>query len=72
MKLPWSLCPYCGTPEPGKRIEDLTFSAATRNLEVEEVENDQPEDEIFEDSKTESVDKPDLEELSDEDLISKL
>ena len=73
MKLPWSLCPYCGRPEPGKRIEDLTFSAATRNLEVEEIENDLSEDEIdVENSEPGSVDKPDLEELSDEDLISKL
>jgi RNA polymerase subunit RPABC4/transcription elongation factor Spt4 len=73
MKLPWSLCPYCGTPEPGKRIEDLTFSAVTRELEVVEVDQDSSEEEIpAEDFKTESEDKTDLEELSDEDLISKL
>jgi RNA polymerase subunit RPABC4/transcription elongation factor Spt4 len=73
MKLPWSLCPYCGTPEPGKRIEDLTFSAVTRDLKVEEVDQDSSGEEIpLEDIESGSVDKADLEELSDEDLISKL
>lgn len=73
MKLPWSLCPYCGTPEPGKRIEDLTFKQATRSLEIEETEADlesapDPVDEIDFNAGPGS----DLEELSDEDLISQL
>ena len=69
MKLSWSLCPYCGTPEPGKRIEDLTVAEASRNMDVQEVEEDiEPEPE-------EPVDAPDLgelEDLSDEDLIERL
>ena len=77
MKLPWSLCPFCGTPEPGKRIEDLTFTEATRSLEVEEVDADLSEDEsVDEDPEEEidfaSADTQELEDLSDEDLISKL
>ncbi len=81
MKLPWSLCPYCGTPEPGKRIEDLTFTEATRSLEVEEVDTDLSEDEstdesVDDDTEDEidftTADTQELEDLSDEDLISKL
>ena len=77
MKLPWSLCPFCGTPEPGKRIEDLTFIEATRTLEVEEVDADMTPEEILEDSTEEEADfssaeGQELDDLSDEDLISKL
>jgi len=25
MELSWNLCPYCGTPSPGKRRENLTL-----------------------------------------------
>jgi len=82
MKLPWSLCPYCGTPEPGKRIEDLTFSEATRSLEIGE--DDQPsevdrsgndiEDEVVEDviDFSAEAENQEMEDFSDEDLISKL
>jgi hypothetical protein len=43
MELPWNLCPYCGTPEPGMRREGLTVDEALRPLpsveeEVEESE----------------------------------
>jgi len=77
MKLPWSLCPFCGTPEPGKRIEDLTFTEATRSLDVEEVDADLSADEsVDEDTEGEidfnAADTQELEDLSDEDLISKL
>ena len=65
MKLPWSLCPYCGTPEPGKRIEDLTFTEATRSVDIQEVEEDWEE---------ELSDEPTIprEEMSDEDMIDQL
>lgn len=75
MKLPWSLCPYCGTPEPGKRIEDLTFAQATRSLEVEETRADLAP-ESSQGPEVEQEFNPggtgELEEISDEDLISKL
>lgn len=77
MKLPWSLCPHCGTPEPGKRIEDLTFTEATRSLEVEEVDADLSADLTGDDVSEEEIDfaaadNQEMEDLSDEDLISKL
>ncbi len=65
MKLPWSLCPYCGTPEPGKRIEDLTFTEATRSVDIQEVEED------WDDNLAEEPTIP-LEEMSDEDLIDQI
>ena len=68
MKLPWSLCPYCGTPEPGKRIEDLTVAEATRTVEIQE-EPEEWEGEIDDEDEEEDLE---LDELSDEDLISKL
>ena len=67
LKLPWSLCPYCGTPEPGKRIEDLTVAEAARSVEIQEDEEDwemEPE--------PEQEETLELDELSDEDLISQL
>jgi RNA polymerase subunit RPABC4/transcription elongation factor Spt4 len=68
MKLPWSLCPYCGTPEPGKRIEDLTVTDATRGIDVQ----DEGVFEVEEESDTPPSGLEELEDLSDEDLISKL
>ena len=65
MKLPWSLCPYCGTPEPGKHIEDLTFTEATRAVDIQEVDED------WEDDLADEPTIP-LEEISDEDLIDQL
>jgi RNA polymerase subunit RPABC4/transcription elongation factor Spt4 len=65
MKLSWSLCPFCGTPEPGKRIEDLTVAEATRSVEIQDDENEWVEE-------PEEEETLELEELSDEDLISKL
>jgi hypothetical protein len=35
MELPWNLCPYCGTPAPGMRRENLTLDEAMRNLPIE-------------------------------------
>jgi RNA polymerase subunit RPABC4/transcription elongation factor Spt4 len=35
MDMPWNLCPYCGTPEPGMRREGLTLDEATRPLPSE-------------------------------------
>ena len=71
MKLPWSLCPYCGTPEPGKRIEDLTVAEAARSVEIQEDEEEWEGEEegVVE---IEEDDALELDELSDEDLISKL
>ena len=68
MKLSWSLCPYCGTPEPGKRIEDLTVAQAARSVEIQE------DDDFLEDGEgeIEQEDTHELDELSDEDLISQL
>ncbi|MEJ2413162.1 MAG: zinc ribbon domain-containing protein [Anaerolineales bacterium] len=68
MKLPWSLCPYCGTPEPGKRIEDLTVTDATRGMDVQDEAVYEPD----EDSESPPSGLEDLEDLSDEDLISQL
>lgn len=71
MKLSWSLCPYCGTPEPGKRIEDLTVAAAARSVEIEEDE-EESEGEVEREVEVEGEDTLELDELSDEDLISQL
>ena len=32
MDLPWNLCPFCGTPTPGKRRENLTLDDALEPL----------------------------------------
>jgi hypothetical protein len=32
MELPWNLCPFCGTPTPGKRRENLSMSEALESL----------------------------------------
>ncbi|MCZ7552877.1 MAG: hypothetical protein B6D39_07100 [Anaerolineae bacterium UTCFX2] len=42
MELPWNLCPYCGTPAPGMRRENLTLDEALRQISSEPVE-EQPE-----------------------------
>src|SRR4030065_1003754 len=36
MELPWNLCPYCGTPAPGMRRENITLDDALRPLPAEE------------------------------------
>ncbi len=38
MELPWNLCPFCGTPAPGMRRENLTLDEALRQIgpELEE------------------------------------
>ena len=59
MELPWNLCPYCGTPTPGMRRENLSLGEAMQSLtpapledfELEESENDfeyfdSPEEEV--------------------------
>lgn len=35
MDLPWNLCPFCGTPAPGMRRENLTVDEAMAGLPVE-------------------------------------
>jgi RNA polymerase subunit RPABC4/transcription elongation factor Spt4 len=35
MELAWNLCPFCGTPAPGMRRENLTIDDAIRNLPTE-------------------------------------
>lgn len=42
MELPWNLCPYCGTPAPGMRRENLTLDEALRQISNEPSE-EQPE-----------------------------
>jgi RNA polymerase subunit RPABC4/transcription elongation factor Spt4 len=38
MELPWNLCPFCGTPAPGMRRENLTLDEAMRTVPTEETE----------------------------------
>ncbi len=45
MELAWNLCPYCGTPAPGMRRENISIEEATRNLPVETVEDGDAEKE---------------------------
>lgn len=40
MELPWNLCPYCGTPAPGMRRENLTLEEALRPTPVVEDEEE--------------------------------
>jgi RNA polymerase subunit RPABC4/transcription elongation factor Spt4 len=69
LKLSWSLCPYCGTPEPGKRIEDLTVAQAARSVEMQE---DEEENTTQIAPELEQDETHELDQLSDEDLISQL
>jgi len=46
MELPWNLCPFCGTPAPGMRRENLTLDEALRQIGPElEEETVEPEGE---------------------------
>ena len=46
MELPWNLCPFCGTPAPGMRRENLTLDEALRQITPEaEEEAAEPESE---------------------------
>lgn len=38
MELGWNLCPYCGTPAPGMRRENLTMDEALRTLPTESID----------------------------------
>ena len=38
MELPWDLCPFCGTPAPGKRRENLSINEALKSISVEDEE----------------------------------
>lgn len=40
MELAWNLCPYCGTPAPGMRRENLTIDEALRNVPVDTPEQE--------------------------------
>jgi hypothetical protein len=59
MELSWNLCPYCGTPAPGKRREKMTMDDVTRPTPVEAIESQEdiipidepPEEEPFEQNK---------------------
>jgi RNA polymerase subunit RPABC4/transcription elongation factor Spt4 len=42
MELAWNLCPYCGTPAPGMRRENLNIDEALRNLPVDNAEQETP------------------------------
>ena len=37
MELPWNLCPFCGTPAPGMRRENISLDEALRQIGVENV-----------------------------------
>ena len=46
MELPWNICPFCGTPAPGMRRENLTLDEALRQIGPElEEEAAEPEGE---------------------------
>jgi RNA polymerase subunit RPABC4/transcription elongation factor Spt4 len=38
MELPWNLCPFCGTPAPGMRRENISLDEALRQIASEEEE----------------------------------
>ena len=40
MELSWNLCPYCGTPAPGRRKENQTFDEITRPIPMDDDEAD--------------------------------
>ena len=40
MELPWNICPYCGTPAPGMRVESTSMEEALRGLKM----NDDPKE----------------------------
>lgn len=48
MELTWNLCPYCATPAPGMRRENLTLEDALQTLPVENPEIPTQEDEPVE------------------------
>jgi hypothetical protein len=51
MELPWNICPYCGTPEPGMRREGITMDDVVRELPKEPMESkENKEDKEEEDS----------------------
>ncbi len=35
MELPWNLCPYCGTPAPGMRRENISLDEALRQISTD-------------------------------------
>jgi hypothetical protein len=38
MELSWNLCPYCGTPAPGMRRENMTMDDVTRPMPLDDEE----------------------------------
>jgi hypothetical protein len=36
MDLSWNICPYCGTPVPGMRRENMTMDDVTRPTPIDE------------------------------------
>jgi hypothetical protein len=36
MELPWNICPFCGTPAPGMRLEGSSMDEALRGLKMTE------------------------------------
>ncbi|MBN1305815.1 MAG: zinc ribbon domain-containing protein [Anaerolineales bacterium] len=40
MELPWNLCPFCGTPAPGMRMEGANLDDALRELELSQQGSD--------------------------------
>jgi len=40
MELPWNICPYCGTPAPGMRLESTSLDDALRGLKMGDEQTD--------------------------------
>jgi hypothetical protein len=43
MDLTWNLCPYCGTPAPGMRRENMTLDEALQPVPAEQSEAEEKE-----------------------------
>jgi hypothetical protein len=61
MELPWNICPYCATPVPGVRLENITTTEPV--IENSEILS------TFESGLEENVEDPDRAQ-SDSDWIS--
>jgi hypothetical protein len=41
MELPWNICPFCGTPAPGVRLESTSLDDALRGIKIADDNNNQ-------------------------------
>ena len=68
MELAWNLCPYCGTPTPGMRRENISLNEALQSLApapLEELEGADLEEPVEE---FEFLDIPDEETAPEEEI----